>query len=77
MSSRLSVVEAVSEVRGKLIWDIPKSHQVRSAPIPQFLVDDLALVMAGKAPGDVVLTIRRGSYVLDVYGRAGHTPECG
>jgi integrase len=61
MRRRLSVVEAVSEVRGRLIWGTPKSHQVRSVPIPRFLVDDLALLMAGKAPGDVVFTTRRGA----------------
>jgi hypothetical protein len=47
---RLSVAEAVSEVRGKLIWGTPKSHQARSVPIPGFLVDDLTVAMAGKAP---------------------------
>jgi hypothetical protein len=35
---RLNVAEAVSEVRGKLIWGTPKSHQTRSVPIPGFLV---------------------------------------
>ena len=56
MRIRVSVVEAVNEVRGKLIWGTPKSHQIRSVPIPRFLVDDLAVVMAGKGPGDVVFT---------------------
>jgi len=66
MRRRLSVVEAVSEVRGTLIWGTPKSHQVRSVPIPRFLVDDLALVMAGKAPGDVVFTTRRGAVLRNL-----------
>jgi integrase len=47
---RLSVAEAVSEVRGKLIWGTPKSHQARSVPIPGFLVDDLTVAMAGNPP---------------------------
>src|ERR1035437_9856273 len=46
---RLSVAEAVSEVRGALIWGTPKSHQARSVPIPGFLVDDLTVAIAGKA----------------------------
>jgi len=70
VSSRLRVVEAVSEVRGKLIWVTPKSHQVRSGPIPRFLVDDLALVMAGKAPGDVVFTTRRGAVLRNLNFRS-------
>jgi integrase len=60
------VVEAVSKVRGKLIWGTPKSHQIRSVPIPRFLVDDLALVMAGKAQGDVVFTTRRGAVLRNL-----------
>jgi len=66
MRRRLSVVEAVSEVRGKLIWGTPKSHQIRSVPIPRFLVDDLAVVMAGKAPGDLVFTTRRGAVLRNL-----------
>jgi integrase len=66
MRRRLSVVEAVSEVRGKLIWGAPKSHQIRSVPIPRFLVDDLAVVMAGKAPDDLVFTTRRGAVLRNL-----------
>ena len=63
---RLIVAEAVTEVRGRLVWGTPKTHQQRSVPIPRFLVDDLAVVMAGKAPGDVVFTTRRGAVLRNL-----------
>jgi integrase len=66
MRRRVNVVEAVSEVRRKLIWGTPTSHQQRSVPIPKFLVDDLAVMMAGKAPGDVVFTTRRGALLRNL-----------
>jgi integrase len=56
---RLSVAEAVSEVHGKLIWGTPKSHQARSVPIPGFLVDDLTVAMAGKAPDALIVVSTR------------------
>lgn len=58
---RRSVAEAVSEVRGKLIWGTPKSHQARSVPIPGFLVADLTVAMAGKAPDALIFVSRRGA----------------
>ena len=76
MRRRVNLVEAVSEVRGKLIWGPLKAHQIRSVPLPRFLVDDLALIMVGKAPGDVVFTTRRGAVMRnlnfrrDVFDRA-------
>ncbi|WP_375482199.1 tyrosine-type recombinase/integrase [uncultured Jatrophihabitans sp.] len=57
---RAEIVEAVAEVCGAAIFSSPKSHQVRSVPIPRFLVDDLAQLTAGKAPEDFVFTSLRG-----------------
>src|SRR5437879_669853 len=45
---RAHIMEAVSEVGGRLIFDTPKNHLNRSVPIPHFLVDELALHVAGK-----------------------------
>lgn len=76
MRRRVNLVEAVSEVRGKLIWGPLKAHQIRPVPLPRFLVDELAVIMAGKAPGDVVFTTRRGAVMRnlnfrrDVFDRA-------
>jgi len=63
---RLSVAEAVSEVRGTLIWGTPKSHHARSVPIPRFMVDDLAVAMAGKAPDALIFVSRRGAVLRNL-----------
>ncbi|WP_375497182.1 tyrosine-type recombinase/integrase [uncultured Jatrophihabitans sp.] len=59
MRRRAEIVEAVAEVGGKAVFSSPKSHQVRSVPIPRFLVDDLAQLISGKAPEDFVFTSRK------------------
>ncbi len=53
---RLAIVEATSEVRGEIIFGTPKTHQRRSVPFPRFLTDPLALLVADKAPDDLVFT---------------------
>jgi integrase len=63
---RVEVAEAVSEVRGSLVWGTPKSHQRRSVPLPRFLVDDLAVALAGKSPDDLVFTTRRGAVLRNL-----------
>jgi integrase len=57
---RLTVAATLSEVGGHLTWGTPKNHQVRSVPIPGFLADLLAEVVAGKAADDLVFTTWRG-----------------
>ncbi len=70
------MAEAVTEVRGHLTWGTPKSHQHRVVPVPRFLVDDLAALVAGKAPGDLVFTTPSGTVLRnlnwrrDVFDRA-------
>jgi integrase len=56
MRRRITVAEWVTEVRGKLTWGNPKSHQNRSVPLPRFLVDDLAEHVAGKPTNALVFT---------------------
>lgn len=85
---RLSVTEAVTEVRGELVWGTPKDHQQRSVPFPRLLVDPLAEWMAGKSPEDLLFTARKGgvlrnrNFRRDVFdlaaieaGLAGVTPH--
>ena len=60
MRRRAEIVEAVAEVRGHPVFSTPKSHQVRSVPIPRFLVDDLARQVAGRAPDDFVFAAPKG-----------------
>jgi integrase len=73
---RLTVAETLSEVGGHLVWGTPKNHQARSVPIPGFLVDELAKVIAYKAVDDHVFTTSRGkplrnlNFRRDVFDRA-------
>lgn len=60
MRRRAEVAEAVAEVGGRAVFSTPKSHQVRSVPIPRFLVDELAQHVADKQPEDFVFTSPRG-----------------
>jgi integrase len=57
---RIEVVEAITEVHGRVIVGSTKTRQRRSVPIPRFLADDLAAQLAGKAPGDLVFTAPEG-----------------
>jgi integrase len=57
---RIEVVEAITEVHGRLVVGTTKTHQRRSVPIPRFLADELADHLAGKAPGDLVFTAPEG-----------------
>ncbi|MBA2639918.1 MAG: site-specific integrase, partial [Nocardioidaceae bacterium] len=66
MRRRLTVAEAVTEVRGHLTWGTPKSHQYRSVPVPRFLLDDLAALVAGRAPEDLVFVTSSGAVLRNL-----------
>jgi len=55
-------------VDGKMIVGTPRSHQSRSVPVPRFLRDDLAVQLAGRAPGDLVFSGSTGTHLR---GRTG------
>ena len=57
---RIEVVEAITEIHGRVIIGTTKTHQRRSVPMPRFLVDELAAKLAGKAPSDLVFTAPQG-----------------
>lgn len=61
LQGRVSVARAVAEVRGELVWGIPKSHAARTVPIPGFLRDGLTVLMAGKGPDDLLFTSPAGA----------------
>jgi integrase len=71
----LTVARALIEVGGHLTLTTPKSHQQRTVPLPNFLVDELAHV-AGKAQDEPVFTTWRGrplrnlNWRRDVFDRA-------
>ena len=79
MRRRAEIVEAVAEVGGRAVFSTPKSHQVRSVPIPRFLVDELAQHVAGQNPDDFVFTSPRGGLLRlqnfrhTVFDRAART----
>lgn len=60
MRRRAEIVEAVAEVHGAAVFSTPKSHQVRSVPIPRFLVDELAQLIARRRPEDFAFTSPKG-----------------
>lgn len=57
---RVTVAEALVEVAGHLSTSTPKNHQQRQVPIPTWLADELAVVIAGKEPDDLVFTTWHG-----------------
>lgn len=66
MRRRVTVAEALTEVRGRLVWGMPKSHQVRSVPIPRFLVDELMAHLAGRDPDALVFLGPRGGVLRNL-----------
>lgn len=76
MRRRIHVNRAMSEVRGRAVVGTPKDHEVRSVPIPPFLVDLLALHVAGR-PGDALAFpapgggfLRNGNFRRNVFDAA-------
>jgi integrase len=69
---RAFIAEAVTEVRGVLVWGTPKTHERREVPIPRFLIDELAAHVAGKARDDLVFSgAKGGAYRVRVFRRGG------
>ena len=68
---RIEVVEAITEVHGRVVVGATKTHQRRSVPIPRFLADELAEHLAGKAPGDLVFTAPEGGVLRNTNSGRG------
>lgn len=60
MRRRLTIAESASEVGGRIVFSDPKTHQHRSVPVPRGLSDQLAELIAGKGPDDLVFTSPEG-----------------
>jgi integrase len=74
MRRRAEIAQSVTPVRGVLTWGTPKGHERRAVPIPRFLVDELAVHVAGKDPGGLVFTGERGGVLrAQVFQRAAFT----
>jgi integrase len=52
---RVRVKESATEIAGRLDWGAPKTHEVRTVIVPQFLIDGL-----GKSGDGLVFTAPRG-----------------
>lgn len=57
---RLTVAESATEVGGRLVVGTPKTHQVRTVPVPKFLVELIAPWLGEKGPDDLVFTAPLG-----------------
>ena len=53
---RMRIRSAFVEIHGKLIEGTPKTHQMRTVPLPRFLIDELAAHVEGKGPDDLVFS---------------------
>ncbi|WP_018178497.1 tyrosine-type recombinase/integrase [Jongsikchunia kroppenstedtii] len=51
---RVNITEAVAEVKGKVVWSSPKTHERRTVPFPAFLAEPLAQLMRGRGREDLV-----------------------
>jgi integrase len=85
---RLRVERSVSDVNGRLVATTPKTHHARDVPIPGFLADLLAELVADRGPDDPLFTgpgggllrgnnFRRRSFdrATSAVGLAGLTPH--
>lgn len=60
---RVRVEEAATEVGGRLVFGSPKTHEARTVIAPQFVVDEVQPLLAGKEVDDLVFTAPRGGPV--------------
>lgn len=66
---RLAVAEAVTEVNGLLKWGTPKTHEVRSVPVPGFLAVRLDAAVKGRKPDDLLFPARGGGVMRNKNAR--------
>lgn len=57
---RLTIDEAMTEIKGKATWDTPKDHQRRTVPYPAFLQGPISERVKGKEPDDLLFTSMTG-----------------
>lgn len=57
---RLTVSESVTEVRGRLTWSTPKTHQTRSVPVPRTLATRIEELVRGRNPDEPIFTAPGG-----------------
>ena len=60
---RLHVRHSVSDVKGKLVFGVPKSHATRSVPITATLAGELERQIAGRGPADPLFPSPEGGWL--------------
>jgi integrase len=61
LQGKVEVAETLTDVDGTLVSNTStKSGKVRTVPIPRFIAEELAPLLAGKSPGDYVFTSPEG-----------------
>ena len=63
MRRRITVHRAMAEVAGRAVVGTPKDHERRDVPVPAFLVDELAQLVAGRAAGELVFPAPGGGFL--------------
>jgi integrase len=61
---RIEVRHTMIEINGYLEESTPKTYEERSIPVPRFVLEQLAVAIEGRAPGEHVFVGRRGADVL-------------
>lgn len=75
MRRRAMIEEALAEVAGRVVSSTPKTHQTRAVPVPRFMIEELAQLVAGKDPHDHVFTRSDGKVLrLSWFRRYVFTP---
>lgn len=58
--NRLTVAESVSVVGSRLVWTTPKTHQVRSVPVPPALMRHIEQECRGRGAADLLFPAPKG-----------------
>ncbi|GAA2387018.1 hypothetical protein GCM10010420_07440 [Streptomyces glaucosporus] len=73
---RIRIVQAYSDVKGKLAAGPVKNHEKRSVPLPRSFAAELAALVRGKGPNDLLFTapnggpLRYGNFRSRVFDKA-------
>lgn len=71
LQRRVAIAEAVTEVKGRIVWGTTKGHVARKVPIPGFLIPDLEQQIARKGTDSLLFPGPRGGVVRSaVFQRA-------
>lgn len=61
LRKRLNIEQTIVDDNGKMLVKPPKDHEIRSVPVPSFLVEMIAAHIVGAAPDDLVFTSVQGA----------------